>query len=74
MFVTESTFGLPIYRWDDDAPSVIADLVGWWHGNGDRGLTSVLFCYTIGKAQRLLAELGARHRPAGSACTARCCR
>jgi putative mRNA 3-end processing factor len=56
VFVTESTFGLPIYRWDPTA-DVIADLVGWWDANRDRGLTSIVFCYTIGKAQRLLAEL-----------------
>jgi putative mRNA 3-end processing factor len=55
-FVTESTFGLPIYRWDPTA-AVIADLVNWWQTNGERGLTSIVFCYTIGKAQRLLAEL-----------------
>ena len=55
-FVTESTFGLPIYRWDP-ASAVIADLLAWWDGNRDRGLTSIVFCYTIGKAQRLLAEL-----------------
>ena len=55
-FITESTFGLPIYRWDPVA-AVMADLMSWWHGNRDRGLTSVVFCYTIGKAQRLLAEL-----------------
>jgi putative mRNA 3-end processing factor len=57
VFVTESTFGLPIYRWDPTA-AVIADLVAWWDANRDRGLTSIVFCYTIGKAQRLLAELG----------------
>jgi putative mRNA 3-end processing factor len=57
VFVTESTFALPIYRWDA-TEAVIADLVGWWHGNGERGLTSIVFCYTIGKAQRLLAEIG----------------
>ncbi len=57
VFVTESTFALPIYRWDDTA-DVIADLVGWWDGNRARGLTSIVFCYTIGKAQRLLAEIG----------------
>ena len=55
-FITESTFGLPIYRWDP-APSVIADLLSWWDGNRDHALTSIVFCYTIGKAQRLLAEL-----------------
>ena len=55
-FVTESTFGLPIYRWD--ATSVVmADVLGWWNGNREADRTSVIFCYTIGKAQRLLAEL-----------------
>jgi len=57
VFVTESTFALPIYRWDPTA-DVIADLVAWWDANGERGLTSIVFCYTIGKAQRLLAEIG----------------
>ena len=55
-FVTESTFGLPIYRWDS-TDSVIADVLGWWQGNAGDGKSSVLFCYSIGKAQRLLAEL-----------------
>jgi putative mRNA 3-end processing factor len=55
-FVTESTFGLPIYRWDATA-TVIDDIMRWWDGNRAAGLTSVMFCYTLGKAQRLLAEL-----------------
>lgn len=55
-FVTESTFGLPLYRWDD-ARVVLDDIASWWSANRDAGRTSVLFCYTIGKAQRLLAEL-----------------
>jgi putative mRNA 3-end processing factor len=55
-FVTESTFALPIYRWDRTA-AVIAEIVAWWDENRDRGVASVLFCYTLGKAQRLLAEL-----------------
>src|SRR5262245_88410 len=56
VFVTESTFALPIYRWDP-AEDVIADLLAWWNANRERGLASVVFCYTLGKAQRLLAEL-----------------
>jgi putative mRNA 3-end processing factor len=56
IFVTESTFGLPIYRWDP-AADVIADVGAWWSANADAGRSSVLFCYTIGKAQRVLAEL-----------------
>ena len=55
-FITESTFGLPIYRWDP-TDLVIDDIGGWWNGNREGGRTSVLFCYAIGKAQRLLAEL-----------------
>jgi putative mRNA 3-end processing factor len=54
-FVTESTFGLPIYRWDPTS-AVIAELGQWWAQNRERDLTSVVFCYTLGKAQRLLAE------------------
>jgi putative mRNA 3-end processing factor len=55
-FITESTFGLPIYRWDPTR-AVIDDIAGWWNANREASRTSVLFCYTIGKSQRLLAEL-----------------
>lgn len=55
-FVTESTFGLPIYRWDA-AAAVVDDIHAWWTGNEAAGRTSLLFCYTVGKAQRILAEL-----------------
>ena len=57
-FVTESTFGLPIYRWDPTSV-VMQDIMDWWTANGRDGKSSVLFCYTIGKAQRILAELAA---------------
>ena len=63
-FITESTFGLPIYRWDT-TDEVIADIAAWREHNAAKGRTSVLFCYTIGKAQRVLAELrGVTDRPA----------
>lgn len=55
-FVTESTFSLPVYRWPATA-TVIDDLHGWWMVNRDAGLASVLTCYALGKAQRVLAEL-----------------
>jgi putative mRNA 3-end processing factor len=55
-FITESTFGLPIYRWDP-ATAVVGEIIAWWDLNRDEGRASVLFCYTIGKAQRILAEL-----------------
>lgn len=55
-FVTESTFGLPIFRWDA-TQDVIADLLRWWEENRAKGETSLVFCYTLGKAQRILGEL-----------------
>jgi crossover junction endodeoxyribonuclease RuvC len=68
VFITESTFGLPIYRWDATG-AVIADIVDWWRRSGESGKTSVLFCYTIGKAQRLLSELArVTDRPVLLAC------
>ena len=56
VFVTEATFGLPIYRWDD-AAKVAAGIFEWWERNRAAGVASVLFCYALGKAQRVLAEL-----------------
>ncbi len=55
-FVTESTFGLPIYRWPDPA-DVFAQINDWWRGNQEAGRTSLLFGYAVGKGQRLLSGL-----------------
>jgi putative mRNA 3-end processing factor len=57
-FITEATFGLPIYRWPSTA-DVAADIVAWRDHCGERGEAAVLFCYALGKAQRVLAELAA---------------
>ncbi len=55
-FVTESTFGLPIYSWIPQA-DVFAQINAWWKGNRDQGVASILTGYTLGKAQRLLSGL-----------------
>src|SRR5687768_11205564 len=55
-FITESTFGLPIYRWDP-VESVMREVLAWWERNRAAGVASVISCYTAGKAQRLHAEL-----------------
>jgi putative mRNA 3-end processing factor len=61
-FITESTFGLPIYRWP--APRhVFAGVNAWWSANAAAGRTSLLFGYGLGKAQRLLAGLDASIGP-----------
>ena len=56
VFITESTFGLPIYRWRPDAET-FADINSWWQRNAEAGLASVLACYSFGKAQRILASV-----------------
>ncbi|MFL5321657.1 MAG: ligase-associated DNA damage response exonuclease [Myxococcaceae bacterium] len=56
VFITEATFALPIFRWDP-AESVAADILHWWDNNRENDKASVLICYSLGKAQRLLAEL-----------------
>lgn len=54
VFITEATYALPLFRWDEPA-GVAREVLSWWQGNGRKA--SVLFCYALGKAQRLLAEL-----------------
>ncbi len=53
-FVTESTFGLPIYRWRAQA-EIFAQIDAWWRSNQEKGKASLLFAYALGKAQRVLA-------------------
>ena len=54
--ITECTFGLPAFNW---LPSqdVMDEINTWWAANKAEGLTSVLFGYSLGKAQRLLHGL-----------------
>jgi putative mRNA 3-end processing factor len=53
-FITESTFGLPIYRWCPQR-EVFDDIDAWWRANASEGRASLLMGYTFGKAQRILA-------------------
>ena len=55
-FITEATFGLPVYRWPDTR-QVAADIVQWRRQCAERGEAAILYCYALGKAQRVLAEL-----------------
>jgi Predicted exonuclease of the beta-lactamase fold involved in RNA processing len=52
-FITEATFGLPIYRWPP-TEQVFGEINGWWLRNRERGKASVLFSYALGKSQRVL--------------------
>src|SRR4029079_12445869 len=55
-FVTESTFGLPVFRLPAER-DVMAAIHDWWRSNRAAKKTSVLFAYPLGKAQRVLAAL-----------------
>jgi putative mRNA 3-end processing factor len=56
VFVTEATFAQPAYRWPDPA-EVAREIHAWWRQCQADGVAAVLFCYALGKAQRILAEL-----------------
>ncbi|MBD2256335.1 ligase-associated DNA damage response exonuclease [Pseudanabaena sp. FACHB-2040] len=53
-FITEATFGLPLYRWESGTETA-RQIYEWWQGDPSR--PSILFCYAFGKAQRVLSEL-----------------
>jgi putative mRNA 3-end processing factor len=55
-FISEATFALPVYRWSPTG-RVVDEIWDWWQSNRRAGATSVLGCYALGKAQRVLAEL-----------------
>lgn len=55
-FITENTFGLPAFKWLPQV-EVMNDINNWWAQNKAEGKTSILFGYTLGKAQRLLKYL-----------------
>ncbi|WP_027393303.1 ligase-associated DNA damage response exonuclease [Aquimarina latercula] len=55
-FITECTFGLPPFKWTPQK-EVFRDINQWWAKNKSEGKTSILFGYSLGKAQRLLKYL-----------------
>lgn len=52
-FITEATFGLPIYRWQP-TDFIWQEINDWWRNNQAQGKVSVIFAYALGKSQRLL--------------------
>ena len=55
-FITESTFGLPVFRWED--PKKTHEGINqWWATNQTEKTTSLLMGYSLGKVQRLLKHL-----------------
>jgi putative mRNA 3-end processing factor len=54
--ITECTFGLPAFNWRPQK-EVMQDINSWWAGNKTEEKTSVIFAYSLGKAQRILKHL-----------------
>ncbi len=55
-FITESTFGLPVFNWTP--PDVLRSQINdWWRASAAAGRTCVLGAYALGKAQRLMRLL-----------------
>ena len=52
--ISECTFGLPIFKWDQ-TKNIAINISNWINNSPDK--TSLLFCYSLGKAQRLLNEI-----------------
>ena len=53
-FLTESTFALPIYRWQS-GEELFGQVNSWWRANREAGKTSIVYAYSLGKAQRVMA-------------------
>jgi putative mRNA 3-end processing factor len=55
-FVSECTFGMPVYKWQSQK-EIFEDINAWWRKNVEKGRNSVLFAYSLGKAQRIINNL-----------------
>ena len=55
-FITECTFGLPVYHWPDQH-EVYRKINDWWRDNKSNDITSVLFGYSLGKSQRIIFNI-----------------
>ena len=61
-FITECTFGLPVFRWKEEA-ALAAEINAWWAAAAGDGRPALLGAYALGKAQRLLTMLDASIGP-----------
>lgn len=55
-FITESTFGLPVYKWQEQE-TVFAEINQWWRANQAAGKVSIISAYALGKAQRIMQQV-----------------
>ena len=55
-FITECTFGLPVFNWQAQ-DSVFNQINTWWAENAENKKTSFISAYSLGKAQRVISGL-----------------
>ena len=55
-FISESTFGLPIFKWKSQE-EIFENIINWICRNKESGKTSILLGYSLGKAQRILKNI-----------------
>lgn len=61
-FITESTFGLPVYKWQSQQ-AIFDEINNWWQQNIDDGKCSVILAYSLGKAQRIMQNINTNLGP-----------
>ena len=61
-FITESTFGLPVFNWSSQK-HIMDEINHWWQSNVNNGKASVILAYSLGKAQRILCNINAEIGP-----------
>ncbi|MEZ4806131.1 MAG: ligase-associated DNA damage response exonuclease [Flavobacteriales bacterium] len=61
-FITECTFGLPVYTWEPQR-RIFDAINAWWRTNAAEGVASVISAYSLGKAQRVMANVDASIGP-----------
>lgn len=52
-FISESTFGLPVFKFSD-TNQIATNFQDWVKRNNEKGLNSIVFAYSLGKAQRIV--------------------
>lgn len=55
-FITECTFGLPVYTWQPQR-LIFDEINAWWRANAAEGVCSIISAYSLGKAQRVMANV-----------------
>lgn len=56
VFISECTFGLPVFKWKPQR-EIVDEIKSWWLGNRENKRISVIGAYALGKAQRLIRAL-----------------